>query len=68
MNASKRLLRAAIGVALSGTTCGAGAVTVNPRGTGQVLLFPYYTVNAGNDTALRALAQLQAAGLSVWRL
>ncbi len=28
----------------------AAAVTVNPRGVGQVLLFPYYTVNGGHDT------------------
>jgi hypothetical protein len=28
------------------------AVNVNPDGVGQVLLYPYYTVNAGNITAL----------------
>jgi hypothetical protein len=28
------------------------AVNVNPDGLGQVLLYPYYTVNAGNLTAL----------------
>lgn len=31
----------------------AQAVYVNPRGTGQVLLFPYYTANAGQSTVLR---------------
>lgn len=50
MSISKRLLGATIGATLFGATYGAGAVTVNPRGTGQVLLFPYYTVNGGNQT------------------
>lgn len=40
--------------ALGAMSCVAGtnanAVMLNPRGTGQVLLFPYYTVNGGNDT------------------
>src|SRR6185312_2636093 len=27
-------------------------VALNPRGTGQVLIYPYYTVNAGQDTLL----------------
>lgn len=30
----------------------AEAVTLNPRGLGQVLIFPYYTVNAGQDTLI----------------
>lgn len=30
----------------------ANAVNVNPDGLGQVLLFPYYTVNGGNQTLL----------------
>ena len=29
---------------------GAFAVNLSPQGTGQVLLFPYYTVNANQDT------------------
>lgn len=49
---SKRLLSTAIGAALLGAAGCADAVTVNPRGTGQVLLFPYYTVNGGNQTLL----------------
>ncbi len=28
------------------------AVNINPDGTGQVLIYPYYTVNAGNTTLL----------------
>jgi len=28
------------------------AVNLNPDGVGQVLLYPYYTVNDGNTTAL----------------
>jgi hypothetical protein len=30
----------------------ANAVNLNPRGIGQVLLYPYYTVNKGQDTLL----------------
>jgi hypothetical protein len=30
----------------------ANAVNVNPDGLGQVLLYPYYTVNGGNDTLI----------------
>jgi hypothetical protein len=30
----------------------ASAVALNPRGIGQVLIYPYYTVNAGQDTLL----------------
>jgi len=30
----------------------ANAVVLNPRGTGQVLLYPYYTVNGENNTLL----------------
>src|SRR4030067_1419351 len=37
----------AVGVA--GT---ASAVHINPDGLGQVLIYPYYTVRAGNDTYL----------------
>lgn len=36
-----------LGLALAGQ---AGAVHVNPRGTGQVLLYPYYTVNKDQQT------------------
>jgi len=31
-------------------TSAAFAVALNPRGIGQVLIYPYYTVNAGQDT------------------
>src|SRR3954452_6195731 len=30
----------------------AAGVALNPRGLGQVLIFPYYTVNRGQDTLL----------------
>ena len=30
----------------------AGAVVVNPRGTGQVLIFPYFNAQAGNTTLI----------------
>lgn len=41
--------------AIVGWACaigGAHAVSLNPRGLGQVLLYPYYTVNNGQDTLL----------------
>ncbi|HSC11534.1 MAG TPA: hypothetical protein VLC97_11220 [Rhodanobacteraceae bacterium] len=41
----KRTLTIAIAAALSATACSARAVMLNPRGTGQVLIYPYYTVN-----------------------
>lgn len=45
------LLRAAAALALC--LCGtAQAMYVNPHGTGQVLLFPYYTVNGGQTTLI----------------
>lgn len=43
------------GAAALGLFCVAatvGAVSLNPRGTGQVLLYPYYTVNAGQNTLI----------------
>jgi hypothetical protein len=52
MNASLRgALAASIALAL-GTMHDAAAVALSPNGTGQVLLFPYYTVQAGNQTLL----------------
>jgi hypothetical protein len=45
-----RLLAGALTVLGIGST--AGAVTLNPRGLGQVLIYPYYTVNAGFGTLL----------------
>ena len=41
----KRTLTRAIALALGATASTAGAVMLNPRGTGQVLIYPYYTVN-----------------------
>lgn len=33
------------------SSCGiAHGVMLNPRGMGQALIYPYYTVNAGQDT------------------
>jgi hypothetical protein len=37
-------------------SCGAaGAVSLNPRGLGQVLIYPYYTVNKDQDTMLSVI-------------
>jgi hypothetical protein len=35
---------------IAGLSGMANAVNVNPDGLGQVLLYPYYTVNGGNST------------------
>lgn len=50
-----RFRTGATSVVLAGALLGslsASAVTLEPRGTGQVLLYSYYTVNGGNDTLL----------------
>ncbi len=45
------LQRALLGALVGGFSLSAMAgVSVNPRGLGQVLLYPYFTANAGNDT------------------
>ena len=41
----KRTLTIAIAAALGAATSTSGAVVLSPRGTGQVLIYPYYTVN-----------------------
>lgn len=46
----RKLLAAAITAGLASTA--ANAVNVNSDGLGQVLLYPYYTVNGGNNTLL----------------
>jgi hypothetical protein len=42
----------ALGIVAGGISAPAQAVNINPLGTGQVLVFPYYTVNAGNQTLI----------------
>lgn len=44
------VLSAGIGIALAATA--AQAVNLNPRGEGQVLIYPYYTANAGYNTLI----------------
>ena len=41
----RRTLAAAIATALAVAAAPSSAVMLNPRGTGQVLIYPYYTVN-----------------------
>jgi hypothetical protein len=48
---SRRLLQFLV-VCLAFASSVASAVALNPRGMGQVLIYPYYTVNAGQDTLL----------------
>lgn len=42
----------ATGVALGLMSSTAQAVSLNPDGLGEVLFYPYYTVNGGNDTLI----------------
>ena len=44
-----RLSAAAVFSLLAGSAC---SMTINPNGTGQVLIFPYYTVNQSQQTLL----------------
>src|SRR5678810_1169910 len=41
----RRTLAIAIATALGAASSSSVAVMLNPRGTGQVLIYPYYTVN-----------------------
>lgn len=53
---TRSLRRRRLGVALSLlaplSTPGMAAVSIAPDGVGQVLIYPYYTVNAGNNTVI----------------
>jgi len=46
---SRRFINA-LPVCLAFAASAASAVALNPRGIGQVLIYPYYTVNRGQDT------------------
>src|SRR5215475_6506282 len=51
----KHTMRTSICIAVAaalGAATTAEAVVLNPNGTGQVLIYPYYTVNAGFGTLL----------------
>lgn len=43
-----------------GLTASVQAINLNPLGTGQVLIFPYYTVNAGNQTLISVVNKTDA--------
>ncbi|MEO8673822.1 MAG: hypothetical protein ABI411_21135, partial [Tahibacter sp.] len=46
------LLMLAVAAGLVATAPSVQALQINPDGTGQVLIYPYYTVNANNSTLL----------------
>jgi hypothetical protein len=48
----RKLMRPLFAAVLAAATLPASAMYLNPRGTGEVLLFPYYTVNAGQATLI----------------
>jgi hypothetical protein len=52
MKLATNLLHAAIAASLATAAFDAGAVALDARGVGQVLLYPYYTANGGNQTLL----------------
>ena len=61
---NRKNLTAAVLAALAGAAGIAGtaqAVNINPDGTGQVLLYPYYTANDGNQTILSVVNTTQQA-------
>lgn len=51
MHSCSRFLKAFLAAALVACGC-AQAVSLNPRGLGQVLVYAYYTVNQGQDTLI----------------
>ena len=51
----KNILSAAVVAAMGGVAGVANAVNVNPDGTGEVLLYPYYSVENGNDTYINVV-------------
>jgi hypothetical protein len=58
-----RSLTTAIGACLLigfGLAPDAQAMNLNPLGTGQVLIYPYYTVNAGNQTLITVVNKTDA--------
>jgi len=50
MHATRLVSAAALVLLLAAQS--ASAVSLNPRGVGQVLIYPYYTVNKGQDTLI----------------
>ena len=61
---NRKNLTAAVLAALAGAAGIAGtaqAVNINPDGTGQVLLYPYYTANDGNQTLLTVVNTTEQA-------
>jgi hypothetical protein len=59
-----RLSNAVLAVVFGAVAGPASAVLLNPNGLGQVLLYPYYTVNSGQDTLL-TIVNTSAAGKAV---
>jgi hypothetical protein len=53
-----------LGIATALATPTAEAVYLNPHGTGEALVYPYYTVNGGNSTLL-SIINTQAGGKAV---
>ena len=61
---NRKNLTAAVLAGLAGAAGIAGsaqAVNLNPDGLGQVLIYPYYTTNDGNDTLLSVVNTTEEA-------
>ena len=64
---NRKNLTAAVLAGLAGIAGIAGtaqAVNLNPDGLGQVLIYPYYTTNGGNQTILSVVNTTDAANKS----
>lgn len=57
----RRALQAGLGVLALSLAATTQAVRLNPEGTGQVLLFPYYTTRAGNATFITLINESDRA-------
>lgn len=49
---SRNIFQGALALALLGTLHSALAVSVNPRGIGEALIYPYYTINKNQNTLI----------------
>ena len=60
----KRTFARILGASLMLVSSAVSAVALNPRGIGQVLIYPYYTVNRGQDTLISVANAASSAKLA----
>ena len=59
----KRTFARILGASLMLVSSAVSAVALNPRGIGQVLIYPYYTVNRGQDPLISVVNASSSAKL-----